>query len=135
MTERMRSRIQAAEMRFLRRVAGLTLLDRVRSSEIRQGFNMEPALLQIERSQLRWIGHVLRMSPNRLVHKVWKARPIGRRPRGRPRTRWGDQALNIGGRLSLRRWTDIEAIANDRTAWRSLLRGLPARPSRTSAHE
>jgi hypothetical protein len=48
MTERMRSRIQAAEMRFLRRVAGLTLLDRVRSSEIRQGFNMEPALLQIE---------------------------------------------------------------------------------------
>ncbi len=33
-TERMRLWIQAAEMSFLRRVAGLTLRDRVRSSDI-----------------------------------------------------------------------------------------------------
>uniref|UniRef100_A0A8C6KI17 Reverse transcriptase domain-containing protein n=1 Tax=Nothobranchius furzeri TaxID=105023 RepID=A0A8C6KI17_NOTFU len=37
MTKRTRSRIQAAEMSFLRRVAGLSLRDRVRSSDIREG--------------------------------------------------------------------------------------------------
>uniref|UniRef100_A0A8C6Q2D3 Reverse transcriptase domain-containing protein n=1 Tax=Nothobranchius furzeri TaxID=105023 RepID=A0A8C6Q2D3_NOTFU len=37
MTERTRLRIQAAEMSFLRRVAGLSLKDRVRSSDIREG--------------------------------------------------------------------------------------------------
>ena len=35
-TERTRSRIQAAEMSFLRRVVGLSLRDRVRSSDIRR---------------------------------------------------------------------------------------------------
>ncbi|KAJ8008625.1 hypothetical protein DPEC_G00106820 [Dallia pectoralis] len=39
MTERTRSRVQAAEMGLLRKVAGLSLRDRVRSSVIRE----EPA--------------------------------------------------------------------------------------------
>ena len=36
MTKRTRSRVQAAEMSFLRRVAGLSLRDRVRSSAVRE---------------------------------------------------------------------------------------------------
>lgn len=87
MTERTRSRIQAAEMRFLRGIAGLTLRDRVRSSAIREGLNIEPLLLRIERSQLRWLGHLLRMPSNRLVQQIWNACPTGPRPRGRPRYR------------------------------------------------
>jgi len=55
-TERTRLRIQAAEMGFLRRVSGLSLRDRVRSSG---------------------------------------ARPTGRRPRGRPRTRWRDYVSRL----------------------------------------
>ena len=34
MTERMRSQMQASEMRFLRRIEGVTLLDKVPNSEI-----------------------------------------------------------------------------------------------------
>ncbi|TWW73564.1 hypothetical protein D4764_15G0009580 [Takifugu flavidus] len=67
MTERTRSRIQAAEMSFLRRVAGLSLRDRVRSSDIREGLGVEPLLLHIERSQLGWLGHLARMPPFRGV--------------------------------------------------------------------
>ena len=52
MTERTRSRVQAAEMSFLRRVAGVW--DRVRSSAIREELGLEPLLLYLERSQLRW---------------------------------------------------------------------------------
>ncbi|TWW76641.1 hypothetical protein D4764_12G0000310 [Takifugu flavidus] len=51
MTERTRSRTQAAEMSFLPRVAGLSLRDRVRSSDIREGLGVEPLLLHIERSR------------------------------------------------------------------------------------
>ncbi|TWW55930.1 hypothetical protein D4764_09G0009800 [Takifugu flavidus] len=83
MTERTRSRIQAAEMSFLRRVAGLSLRDRVRSSDIREGLGVEPLLLHIERSQLGWLGHLARMPSGRLPLEVF-------RPRGRPRTRWRD---------------------------------------------
>ncbi|MDF4350667.1 hypothetical protein P3435_23365 [Vibrio parahaemolyticus] len=52
-TERTRLRVQAAEVSFLRRVAGLSLRDRVRSLDIREGLGVEPLLLHIERSQLR----------------------------------------------------------------------------------
>ncbi|KAJ7996720.1 hypothetical protein DPEC_G00239960 [Dallia pectoralis] len=91
-------------MGFLRKVAGLSLRDRVRSSVIREELGVEPLLLCVERSQLRWFGHLVRMPPGRLPsqlrwfghlvrmppgrlpREVFQARPAGRRPRGRPRT-------------------------------------------------
>ena len=66
MTETMRSQVQASEMRFLRRIEGVTLFNKVRNSEIRKSLNIEPLLLRIERSQLRWFGHVSRMPQERL---------------------------------------------------------------------
>ncbi|TWW71659.1 hypothetical protein D4764_16G0001560 [Takifugu flavidus] len=47
-------------MSFLRRVAGLSLRDRVRSSAIREELRVEPLLLRVERSQMRWLGHLVR---------------------------------------------------------------------------
>ena len=58
MTERMRSRVQAAEIGFLRRGAGVSLKDRVRSSAIREVLGVEPLLFCVEWSQLRWFGHL-----------------------------------------------------------------------------
>ena len=72
MTERIRSRIQAAEMSFLCRVAGRSLRDRVRSSVTREELGVEPLLLHIERSQLRWLGHLFWMPPGRLP---WEENP------------------------------------------------------------
>ena len=48
MTERMRSQVQVFEMRFLRRIEGVILFNKVRSSEIRKSLNIEPLLLRIE---------------------------------------------------------------------------------------
>ncbi|KAI3366586.1 hypothetical protein L3Q82_009202 [Scortum barcoo] len=47
------------------RVAGRSLRDRVRSSVTREELGVEPLLLHIERSQLRWLGHLFRMPPGR----------------------------------------------------------------------
>jgi len=43
-TERMRLRIQAAKMNFLCRVVGLSLQDRVRSSDIQRELEVEPSV-------------------------------------------------------------------------------------------
>ena len=53
MNEKLRSRVQAVEMGVLRRISGLTLLDKVKSSDIRESLNIESLLLRLERSQLR----------------------------------------------------------------------------------
>ena len=80
MTKRVRSQVQASEMRFFRKIKGVTLFSKVRSSEIRKSLNIEPLLFRIERSQLRWFGHVSRMPQERLPKQPLLAKANGRRP-------------------------------------------------------
>ena len=51
-TERTRQKTQEAEIRFLCRVAGLSLRDRMRSSVIYKGLRVELLLLYIKGSQM-----------------------------------------------------------------------------------
>ncbi|CAM1329864.1 Uncharacterised protein r2_g3900 [Pycnogonum litorale] len=128
MTERTQSRIQAAEMAFLRRISGLTMLNRVRSSEIQETLRVEPLFLQIERSQLRYYGHVMRMSSDRIANKVLKTHPKGRRPRGRPRMRLSDYIRNlVQSRLGICPDVLLE-IASEKWHWRERLQTLPPQP-------
>ena len=58
-------------MSFLRRVAGLSLRDRVRSSDIRERLREEPLLLRVERNQLRWFGHLVRFLHGESIKEEW----------------------------------------------------------------
>ena len=90
MNKKVRPRVQAAEMGFLRRIRGLTLLDKVKNAGIRESLNIESLLHRLERLQLRWYRHVTRMPQERTAKKLLCSTPIGRRPRSRRRTRWRD---------------------------------------------
>ncbi|KAK5873269.1 hypothetical protein PBY51_018325 [Eleginops maclovinus] len=116
-TERTRSRIQAAEMGFLRRVAGISLRDKVRSSVIWEGLGVEPLLLHVERSQLRWFGHLVRMPPGRLPREVFQARPAGKRPRVRPRTRWRDYISSLAWEHLGIPQSELVDVAREREVW------------------
>ena len=132
MTKRMRSQVQASEMRFLRRIEGVTLFNKVRSSEIRKSLNIKPLLLRIERSQLRWFGHVSRMIQERLPKQALLAKANGRRLVGRPRIRWTGYIVDPGwNRLGLHPSKMME-VMEDREVWRLNLELLPPHPSRKS---
>ena len=132
MNEKVRSRVQAAEMGFLRRISGLTLLDKVKSADIRESRNIEALLLRLERSQLRWYGHVTRMSQERTAKKLLCSTPIGRRPRGRPRTRWRDYVEDLSwSRLGIPAEL-LSFVAEDRDAWRLNSSCCPRDPPRIS---
>ncbi|TWW74365.1 R2 Retrovirus-related Pol polyprotein from type I retrotransposable element [Takifugu flavidus] len=98
-------------------VAGLSLRDRVRSSAIREELGVESLLLRVERSQMRWLGHLVRMPPGRLP--------------GDPREDPG----HVGETVSRLAWErlgvppdELEEVAGEREVWASLLRLLPPRP-------
>ena len=126
--ERTKSRVQVAEMSFLCRVAGLSLRDRVRSSVIREELGVDPLLLRVERSQMRWLGHLVRMPPRRLPGEVFRARPTGRRPRWRPRTRWRDYVSRLAWEHLGIPLEELDEVAGERKVWASLLRLLPPWP-------
>ena len=122
--ERSRSRIQAAEMGFLRRVAGISFRDRVRSSVIQERLGVEP-LLCIERSQLRWFGHLVRIPPGRIPRKMFQGHPAGRRPRGRPRTRRRDYISTLAWECFGIPQSELADVAGKREVWETLLELLP----------
>ena len=96
MTERVRTQVQASKMSFLRRIERDTLFNKVCSSEIRKSLNLEQLLLRIGRSQLRWFGHVSRTPQEKFPKQALHAKANGRRPVGRPRTRWTNYIKDLG---------------------------------------
>ena len=85
-----RSRVVAAEMRFLRCVCGVTCIDRVRNVDVLEECGVEEDAVERGRSCLRWFGHVERMS-SEVCKKLYESSVEGKRPRGTPRKRWLDQ--------------------------------------------
>ena len=92
MTRTEEKKLDAMEMKMLRTILNIRWSDRVRNEDIRRRTQQVPVSLKIKRARLKWLGHMERMQVNRIPRKVSKARMIGRRPRGRPRTRW-DQVV------------------------------------------
>lgn len=58
----------------------ISLKDRLRSSVICERLRVDPFLLSMESSRVRWSSLLVRMSPGRLPWKVLLAHPSGRRP-------------------------------------------------------
>ena len=135
MTKRVRSQVQASEMRFLRKIEGVTLFNKVRSSEIRKSLNIEPLLLRIERSQLRWFGHVSRMPQERLPKQALHAKANGRRPVGRLRTRWTDYIEDLGWKRLGLHPSEMMEVMEDREVWRLNLELPPRNPHEKAGNE
>ena len=128
----MRSQAQASEMRFLQIIEEVTRFDKVRSSEIRKSLNIAPLLFQIKRSQFRWVGQVSRMPQERLPKQALFAKANGRRPVGRPRTRWSNYIEDLGwNRLGLHSSKMVDVL-KVRELWRLNLELLLPQPSRKS---
>ncbi|KAL7832830.1 hypothetical protein SRHO_G00298480 [Serrasalmus rhombeus] len=83
---------------------------------------------ELWRSQLRWFGHLVRMPPGRLPREVSQASLPGRRPRGRPRTRWRDYIVQLAWERLRIPLGELVEVAGEREVWASLLRMLPPRP-------
>ena len=87
-TQKLNSKIQAAEMKFLRSVKGCTRMDKIRNDAIREELNIESVNNKIIENRQKWIEHLVRMEDTRFPKAVLNYMPRGRRDRGRPRRRW-----------------------------------------------
>lgn len=120
LTKKQKSRIQATEMKYLRRIKGINRTDRVRNQDVREELGIESVLTVIERNQLRWYGHLNRMGDNRQVKSVWEARTIPRRKRGRPGETWKQVIEKV---LAKKGYTiqTAKMITQNKKEWRALV--------------
>ena len=84
-TTRDMTRLEAAEMRFLRSVKGYTRLDKIRSEVIRKELDISGIQDVRSKHKQNWINHLERMDNTRLPKHALNYKPQGKRDCGRPR--------------------------------------------------
>jgi len=88
------TRLEAAEMRFLRSVKWYTRLDKIRSEVIRKVPEISGIQDLKSKHKQNSINHFERIDNTRLPKHALNYKPRGRRDRGRPRKRW--QRVDVG---------------------------------------
>jgi len=88
LTASQRRRIEAAEMKLLRPLAGYTLYGHKTNDYTRRELQITDILDKIDEYRRNWLLHLQRIPQNRIPLKSYHYRPQGRRTIGRPKKRW-----------------------------------------------
>jgi len=73
--EREEKRLEAAQMKFLRHLLGITKLDKEKNQCIKQETGVQNIVKDIKQYQEKWLQHVQRMDTNRLAKRALKYKP------------------------------------------------------------
>lgn len=119
MTEKQKSKITAIEMRFLRKMENKTKIDKIRNTTFRQNLKIRPTVEKIEEAQMRWYGHVKRMSEERIVRQVLEARTSKRKARGRPRKTWLEEIRTAATKRGVT-WEEVSQTTHNRKIWKEI---------------
>ena len=88
--KREEQRLEAAQMKFLRHLLGITKLDQEKNQCIRGKTGAQDLVKEIKQCQIKWLHHLQRMDTNRLPKQALQYKPKGRRNVGGLRKRWKD---------------------------------------------
>ena len=71
LSKKLQSRVQATQMRVLRRIEGVNKIDRVRNEVIRERLGQEGILDLVTRRQEKWLTRLQEMNNDRTTKKVF----------------------------------------------------------------
>ena len=116
-----RRKVNVLEMKCLRRLVGVLLMDRGRNEDVHRRAGIERELAgRADQRVLRWFGHVERMHEYRMARRVLIVEVSGGRERRRLRLGWMD-GVNVA--LGNRGMT-VDAVhqsTKDQKKWRALV--------------
>jgi exonuclease III len=116
------SQLEKFHMRALRSILQIRWQDKVTNLEVLDRADSTSIESMLLKAQLRWTGHVIRMSDERIPKQLFFGELAeGHRKQGRPRKRYKD---NLKDNL---KWCEVkpkelQQVAQDRTQWRAATR-------------
>jgi hypothetical protein len=118
--DKRKNRMQASEMKFLRKVIGKTIRNQIRKTTIRNQLKQESIEVLMEKRRLRWHGHAVRMDLERRPKLVLEARREGGRGRGRPRLEWEEYVEGLARKRG-RKLSEVKGLTQNRKEYRKWL--------------
>ena len=109
--------MERTEMRMVRWIAGISLLERKESQDIRRMCGICNVIEKAREARLRYYGHIIRREEEEPIRRAKDMPVIGRRSVGRQRIRWMDVVNRDMGEVGL----EVED-ARDRKKWRKMTR-------------
>jgi len=88
------------------------------NEELENLINHENIVRHIKSMRLSWVGHVERMSDERVVESIYKWKPHATRPKGRPRLRWDHDVRDDLRKMGVNNW---KQKAQERKTWRGII--------------
>ncbi len=96
-----RSKIQAVEMSYLRGRCGVNRMDGESNENVYRKFGMSSrregmscgVVAMVNRSTLRWFGHLERMDERELTKMIYRSKIDAGDVRGRPPIKWEDRVM------------------------------------------
>ena len=114
-------RIQSFVMRCLRIILSISIRDNKRNTSIRKAAKQQRVSSLLSQRRLRFAGHLVRISGNRLPCKLLVCSlPFGRRSVGGQKCRWNDLLLRDLRKIGL--GDDWKSKAMDRNEWKRIIR-------------
>ena len=83
--KREEQRLEAAQMKFLGHLLGITKLDKEKNQCIREKTGAQNIVKEIKQYQEQWLQHIQRMDTDRIPKQALQYKPKRRRHIGRPR--------------------------------------------------
>ena len=120
-SEKHQHRLQVCENNWVRRIAEVKIMDRMRMDEQREEVGIKKCLMgRLVKSRMKWAGHVERMNEDRLPRMAYVHQERGKRNRGRTRMRWRD-CIERDMRKAELQDVDWRMVAQDRGQWRMVV--------------
>lgn len=124
MTDTDEKRLDTFVHKCLRRILKVYWPEKVSNEDIRRRANIEKISMQIRIRRWKYIGHILRKSPDNHQRIALRWTPEGKRKRGRPKETWRRTVEREMKMLKLSSWEHAAGVANNRDKWRNLVDGL-----------
>ncbi|PFX20141.1 Galectin-3-binding protein B [Stylophora pistillata] len=119
--EQMLEELNAFDMRCLRRISGIPWQDRIPNTEVLSHCHMSGIEAYIMEADLRWTGHVVRMSAERLPRALLYSELSdgARKEVGALKKRFKDQLKSTLNKCDI---TDFDALVSDRAQWKTAVK-------------